>query len=120
MSDREPEMITEVGWRTECEISPETFQFDMAFAEREDFHVHEWNGRDPEGRFLSVTWVVTPGGALVAAYARQGRPLGTESPLTRPVPQYSGEGAIYTPEYLRRREGNDRGAEAGFWRVMYA
>lgn len=39
-----------------------------------------------------------------------------ESPLMRPVPHYSGEGAIYTPEYLRRREGNARGTEPHQWR----
>jgi hypothetical protein len=41
-----------------------------------------------------------------------------ESPLTRRVPFDSGEGAIYTPEYLRRREGNDRGTEPHLWRIF--
>ncbi|MGW6602874.1 hypothetical protein [Streptomyces sp. NPDC055036] len=42
-----------------------------------------------------------------------------ESPLTRPVPRHSGEGAIYTPEYLRKREGNAHGTDAYAWRLMW-
>ncbi|MGW2513636.1 hypothetical protein ACWC0A_30430 [Streptomyces scopuliridis] len=38
-----------------------------------------------------------------------------ESALTRPVPRHSGEGAIYTPEYLRRREGNAHGTDGHMW-----
>ncbi|MFJ2176426.1 hypothetical protein ACIOHE_26485 [Streptomyces sp. NPDC087851] len=41
-----------------------------------------------------------------------------ESTLTRPVPFYSGEGAIYTPEYLHRREGNAHGTDAHRWRTF--
>ena len=41
-----------------------------------------------------------------------------ESPLTRPVPFFSGEGAVYSPEYLRRREGNARGTEPTQWRFF--
>jgi hypothetical protein len=44
--------------------------------------------------------------------------LDQESALTRPVPFYSGEGAIYTPEYLRHREGNARGTEPHMWRFF--
>ncbi len=36
----------------------------------------------------------------------------------RPVPERSGEGAIYTPEYLARKEGNARGAEPAEWREI--
>lgn len=37
-------------------------------------------------------------------------PTGELPPLEeRPVPRHSGEGAIYTPEYLKRAEGNRRG-----------
>lgn len=42
--------------------------------------------------------------------------LDVKSPLMRPVPHYSGEGAIYTPEYLRQREGNAHGTEPHQWR----
>jgi hypothetical protein len=37
-------------------------------------------------------------------------------PQTRPVPYSSGEGAIYTPEYLARKEGNAKGVQPGHWR----
>lgn len=38
--------------------------------------------------------------------------------LSRFVPHFSGEGAIYTPEYLARREGNALGAQRNRWRWM--
>ncbi|MET9385325.1 hypothetical protein ABZY09_30700 [Streptomyces sp. NPDC002928] len=34
----------------------------------------------------------------------------------REIPRNSGEAAIYSPEYLRRREGNARGAQPYNWR----
>lgn len=36
-------------------------------------------------------------------------------PRVRPIPRNSGEAAIYSPEYLRKREGNARGAELHRW-----
>lgn len=40
-------------------------------------------------------------------------------PMTRPIPYSSGEGAIYTPEYLERKEGNAKGAQPQTWRWMH-
>ena len=37
-------------------------------------------------------------------------------PAVRDVPERSGEGAIYTPEYLARKEGNANGADPRAWR----
>lgn len=34
----------------------------------------------------------------------------------RLIPERSGEAAIYSPEYLTRREGNANGARPDFWR----
>jgi len=110
------QIITEMGWRLQRTISRETLLRDLAYAADLSFSVHEWRGTDPEGRPLVVTWLLSPSGALMSAYAQQARLLDSESPLTRPVPHYSGEGAIYTPEYLRRREGNDRGTQPEYWR----
>lgn len=39
-------------------------------------------------------------------------------PGQRAVPEFSGEGAIYTPEYLARREGNASGTDPDWWREM--
>lgn len=108
--------ISEIGWRTECVISEATFLDDMTYAKEQGYPVYAWSGLDPEGKPLAVTWVTTSGGTLVGAYAHQARPLDSESPLMRPVPHYSGEGAIYTPEYLRQREGNAHGTEPHQWR----
>jgi hypothetical protein len=36
-------------------------------------------------------------------------------PRRRPIPRNSGEAAIYSPEYLRKREGNAQGAEGHQW-----
>ncbi|MFF6988377.1 hypothetical protein [Streptomyces sp. NPDC010273] len=36
-------------------------------------------------------------------------------PSTRCVPHFSGEGAIYSPEYLARKEGNAKGTEPERW-----
>lgn len=117
MGDTETaQLITELGWRIQSVISEKTFRADMEYAEERGFPVHSWSGTDPEGKPLKVTWVTTSGGALVGAYAHQEHPGEWESPLTRPVPFYSGEGAIYAPEYLQRREGNARGTEPHQWR----
>lgn len=40
-----------------------------------------------------------------------------ERPQDRPVPWKSGEAAIYSPEYLRRKEGNARGTAPSEWRL---
>jgi hypothetical protein len=117
VSDTETaQVITELGWRIQSSISEATFLDDMTYAKERGYGVHTWSGLDPESKPLAVTWVTTSGGALVGAYAHQNRPHEWESPLTRPVPFYSGEGAIYTPEYLRHREGNARGTEPNQWR----
>lgn len=42
-----------------------------------------------------------------------------EPPHMRPVPGNSGEGAIYSPEFLERKEGNRLGASSGYWRRMF-
>lgn len=42
-----------------------------------------------------------------------------EPPHTRPVPEASGEAAIYSPEYLERVEGNRRGTDPTLWRKFY-
>lgn len=39
-------------------------------------------------------------------------------PHTRPVPERSGEAAIYSPEYLERKEGNRRGTDPDRWRTF--
>jgi hypothetical protein len=39
-----------------------------------------------------------------------------DPPHTRRVPAFSGEGAIYSPEYLARKEGNSKGSDPEFWR----
>jgi hypothetical protein len=39
-------------------------------------------------------------------------------PGERHVPEHSGEAAIYSPEYLARKEGNARGATHEYWRSM--
>lgn len=39
-------------------------------------------------------------------------------PLSRPIPRASGEGAIYSPEYLARKEGNAKGTEPDQWRYL--
>lgn len=39
-------------------------------------------------------------------------------PLMRPVPERSGEGAIYSPEFLGRREGNAYGTKPYAWRFV--
>lgn len=39
-------------------------------------------------------------------------------PATRRIPHYSGEAAIYSPEYLERKEGNAKGAEPTMWRSL--
>lgn len=44
------------------------------------------------------------------------RGLTPAGPKSRPVPRESGEGAIYTPEYLERVEGNRRGTDPDHWR----
>lgn len=36
----------------------------------------------------------------------------------RPIPPASGEGAIYSPEYLARKEGNARGAYPPGWHPL--
>jgi hypothetical protein len=36
----------------------------------------------------------------------------------RPVPHFSGEAAIYSPEYLARREGNRLGVDPEAWRFV--
>jgi hypothetical protein len=36
----------------------------------------------------------------------------------RDVPYWSGEAAIYSPEYLERMEGNARGSNLALWRLM--
>lgn len=38
-------------------------------------------------------------------------------PLMRHVPERSGEGAIYSPEYLARREGNSYGTQPHIWHL---
>ena len=58
------------------------------------------------------TWIPTP----EATYP----PLDEAPPLTRNVPHFSGEGAIYTPELLARREGNSKGIDPQFWRDLPA
>lgn len=37
----------------------------------------------------------------------------------RPVPRESGEAAIYSPEYLERKEGNREGVDPSLWRKFY-
>ncbi|OEJ24270.1 hypothetical protein AS594_07005 [Streptomyces agglomeratus] len=39
-------------------------------------------------------------------------------PLVRPVPYESGEGAIYSPDYLIQREGNAYGSAPEDWRTF--
>ena len=36
----------------------------------------------------------------------------------RSVPYFSGEAAIYSPEYLERKEGNAKGVSPGLWRYV--
>lgn len=36
-------------------------------------------------------------------------------PRKRPIPRNSGEAAIYSPEYLRKREGNAYGVDPNVW-----
>lgn len=44
------------------------------------------------------------------------RAMESPDPKDRPVPELSGEGAIYTPEYLARKEGNANGVDPRAWR----
>lgn len=65
-------------------------------------------------------WVMDECGEVRMAPGNARGAFGDEPPLTRHVPTFSGEGAIYSPEYLIRREGNAYGADPGGWRFFVA
>lgn len=53
-------------------------------------------------------------------YCTGGIDIPWDTPIEkRPIPRESGEGAIYTPEYLARKEGSSLGALSELWRDMY-
>lgn len=68
--DAYPE-IHEVGWRLRRSITPEAYRRDLAYAHEMALDAHWWSGEDRDGRPLTIAWVQTPNGRLLAAYEIQ-------------------------------------------------
>lgn len=56
-------------------------------------------------------------GGLSMCIACEERPYALRPVIEREVPVRSGEAAIYSPEYLTRREGNALGTRPETWRL---
>ncbi|MBA2951414.1 hypothetical protein [Streptomyces himalayensis] len=67
------QLIKEVGWRLNKEITREAYLRDLAYAEDLRFSVHEWRGEDRAGKPMVISWVATPNGAALSAYEITGR-----------------------------------------------
>lgn len=70
-SDDMPPVIHEVGWRLRKPITPEAYRRDVAYASELALNVHEWSGEDRAGRPMTIAWVQTPNGRVLAAYEIQ-------------------------------------------------
>jgi hypothetical protein len=67
------QIIHEVGWHLHRQVTTEAYRRDLAYAHEMALDVHEWRGRDRDGRAVTVVWVATPSGRLLATYEITGR-----------------------------------------------
>ncbi|CAL9369892.1 hypothetical protein [Streptomyces sp. enrichment culture] len=68
----DPDLIVhEVGWKLRREVQLSAYRRDRAYAAEMALSVHEWSGEDRDGRPMTITWVQTPNGRLLASYEIQ-------------------------------------------------
>lgn len=66
-------VIHEVGWHLRKAVTRDAYRRDLAYAHEQGLEVHQWRGEDRDGHPVTVAWVATPSGRLLAAYEIQGR-----------------------------------------------
>lgn len=65
-------IVHEVGWKLRRKVQYSAYRRDLAYAAEMALNAHEWSGEDRDGRPMTIAWVESPNGRVLAAYEIQG------------------------------------------------